>query len=414
VRAPPVVVLLVLCAATLGCETLAAGDRVLYDVVPLHPVTGEPVPNLIPAAQEIEHAQRQHEEIVAQSVREGVAFDPAGPRLDQIRRVFARLLAVAHRQELPWSAHLLVKPDVNAYTIGGGRVYVYEGLFGPAGLVRDGDDDELAAVLAHEIAHVTLLHVSLQETWLLIVERARIDPFYAASFTTAQEADADKLSVLYMALAGFDPHAAERVWRRAHQREGSDPAQQAFQHNHPLNAERVGITHSAAEQVAQYYTAGRQNDGWAAIFVDNPLFPRAEEQAYQPGGGLLRAIDVASEGVTQHYETRTEALKRETALAQDAQAQMRLVRALSTRAGYDGYGRPALQVLVQNGSRHPTQAIRLQLTYFAGAQPLAQDPSCAGPAPIAPGGSAWLACPAQQVPGATAVGATVAEVGFAP
>lgn len=244
-----VAAVLSLSVVLLGCETLEAVDRTLHDVVPLHPVTGRPVPSLIPEAQEIQTADERHQRLLAEGFRKGLAIDAPGPRLDQTEQVFPRLVAVAHRQQLPWSVELLGDPVPNAFTIGGGRVYVNDGLFGSAGLVRDGDDDELAAVLAHEIAHVALLHVSLQETWQLLVDRAREDPFYRAAFTTEQEAEADRLSVLYMALAGFDPRAGERIWRRAHERSGSDPLRGGFLHDHPLPADRIAIVHSAAEQV---------------------------------------------------------------------------------------------------------------------------------------------------------------------
>jgi predicted Zn-dependent protease len=130
---------------------------------------------------------------------------------------------------------------VNAFTFGGGMVVVFDGLFG--GMVAPNDDDELAAVLAHEIAHVTLLHVPTRQTWAgfgsLAVKKTQ-DAYYRAAYSTEQEAEADRIAALYVALAGFDPFAAPRVRGRAHQRSGSSAAQYAFLHDHPLNAERYG------------------------------------------------------------------------------------------------------------------------------------------------------------------------------
>ena len=127
-----------------------------------------------------------------------------------------------------------------------------------------------------------------------MVEDAR-DPYYQASYTTEQEAGADRLSVLYLALAGFDPMAAPRVWKRAHGRQGSSAARQGFLHGHPLNAERMAATRTAAAQVEQYVVPGRQNPKWETILAENALYRRAEEPAYEPGVGLGRALGAAAD-----------------------------------------------------------------------------------------------------------------------
>ena len=69
------------------------------------------------------------QEIADAASSEGIAIDPAGHRLDQIQRVFSNLVAIAHRQQLPWEVHLLRHPMPNAMTPGGGMVFVFEGIF---------------------------------------------------------------------------------------------------------------------------------------------------------------------------------------------------------------------------------------------------------------------------------------------
>jgi predicted Zn-dependent protease len=413
VLGPVFTIALVLTSLALtGCETLTAIDHGLYQAVPVHPVTGEPVPNLIGEDQEVRQAGERQETILAVALRGSVEVDPAGPRLDQLQRVFGRLVAVSHRQQLPWQVHLIDDSMVNAFTTGGGYVYVFEGLFGDQGLVRGQDDDELAAVLAHEIAHVTLLHVSLRETWQALVKRAREDPFYGASFTTEQEAEADKLSVLYMALAGFDPRAGARIWSRAHQRSGSDPARFAFLHDHPLDAQRFAIVETAAQQVAPYYTPGQQKADWAAILADNPLFPRAQQRGYQPGEGLIRAGGAAGEAIGTHEQVKAEAEMRERGYRETPQAQAQLVRLLTTQAGRDASGRLVIQMQFTNGSPYNVAALGVTVIYVAGQQPLAQDPGCGGPASIPAGQTVWLACLAHSVPGATGYVVQVTGVQF--
>lgn len=161
------VLLLVFVAPLLSCAPLTELDQAAYDtssqLAPTHPVYGTPIFNLVPEEQEIAAAKEAWAQIETAAKQAQVAIDPAGERLDQIRIVFQRLVAVAHRQQLPWEVHLLAAKNVNAGTYGGGLVVVFDGLFG--GLVEPGDQAELAAVLAHEVAHVTLLHVPTRTTW---------------------------------------------------------------------------------------------------------------------------------------------------------------------------------------------------------------------------------------------------------
>ncbi len=160
--------LLVLMLALVGLSGCATLDCALYDtskaIAPTHPVYGTPVLNVIPEDQEVAQAQQRWAQLTGEAHRQGIAVDPPGERLDRIRAVFTRLVAVSHRQHLPWEVHLAAVPDANAFTPGGGMVIVYDGLFGS--LVPERDDEALGAVLAHEIAHVALLHPPVRLTWV--------------------------------------------------------------------------------------------------------------------------------------------------------------------------------------------------------------------------------------------------------
>src|SRR3989304_5687225 len=89
--------------------------------------------------------------------RLGVARDPAQPR--RLSAIGARLAAVSDRRDLPWRFHILNQKEVNAISLPGGFIYVTRGM-----LRFVQSDDELAFVLAHEVAHVNQRHhVSLLE-----------------------------------------------------------------------------------------------------------------------------------------------------------------------------------------------------------------------------------------------------------
>lgn len=247
-------------------------------VTPRHPVTGLPAPQRMPEERELALARQSWRALRTMAVAEGFPVDPPGARLERIREVFDRLVAVAHRPSLPWAVHLIGSPEANAYTVGGGLVVVLEGLFD--GLVPAEDDDALAAVLAHEIAHVSLLHVPRGDA------RPRPRPllgrpgFAAAGppdTEAARERQADRLSVLYLALAGFDPMATARVWAAADERRGGRFDAQRPLGDHPEYAERAAATASVARRVAEHRIPGRRNPAWERILAENGLFPSARE-----------------------------------------------------------------------------------------------------------------------------------------
>jgi len=269
-------------------------DRTLYEasgvVAPTHPVTGRPVLNVVPEAYEVQLARDFFERYAEEVRAQGFAVDLPGRRTTRVQRVFRRLVSVAHRPGLPWAVHRVSSPAENAFTAGGGLVVVLDGLFGT--LVPEDDDASLAAVLAHEIAHVTMLHPPTRVTWLGIggmVSPQAKDPYYRAAYTHAQEAEADRLSVLYMALAGYDPLGASQVWERAAARGDASAARAGYLHDHPMSTERVALTREAGERVRRYWSPGRRHPRHAEVLADNVLYQRARDGGYRSGSGVVRA-----------------------------------------------------------------------------------------------------------------------------
>lgn len=404
------IVLATVLALPTGCTTLEAIDRAAYDtskqVAPTHPVTGLPALNVIDEKQEVAFAQRAWSELAAAATVEGATVDPPGGRLIRIKHVFGLLTAVAHRQSLPWEVHLIDVPKVNAFTPGGGMVVVLDGLSG--GLIPPDDDEALAAVLAHEIAHVTMLHVPQGATWTtlgpLLTDRTD-DPYYAAAYTTEQEAEADRLSVLYLALAGFDPMAAPRVWAGAHQQYGSSAAASGFLHDHPLNAERMAATADAARQVMQYRVPGAQNPSWEEILANNTLFPRAPEVEYKPGAGLLRAAAATLEAYGKHEAAKEEQHERQRAARDFGGVQIVRAFEAATATGHAG-----LFLDVYNGGGRTVSGLAVAVHYVRGQQLLGTDPSCQAQVTIPPGQLARIGCYRLSVAGSDRAVPQIADV----
>jgi predicted Zn-dependent protease len=181
---------------------------------------------------------------------------------ERIRRTTLRIGAVSHYPSFPYEAHYADLDVVNAWCAPGGKVMVYTGLFDPKkGLVSKEREDELAAVLGHEIAHATARHVSeslsrnftilavgqiavsaiassgtgtLQNAFnRVIVEGINL---YVPFYTRSNETEADRIGLMYMAKAGYNPRAAVDLWYRACKKRG-DPM--SLYASHPSSCQRA-------------------------------------------------------------------------------------------------------------------------------------------------------------------------------
>ncbi len=181
----------------------------------------------------------QEKEIKAKGKRMDADADPV--EYERIKRIVARLAAVSHYPNFPYEVHLAEVDVVNAWCAPGGKVMVYTGLWDPKkGLVEKGNDDQIAAVLAHEIAHATARHVteSISKTMTIAMAGAAVQgaiaaggssqgadlfgeifanglDLYIPSYSRKNELEADRIGLFYMAKAGYDPRAAVALWKKA-------------------------------------------------------------------------------------------------------------------------------------------------------------------------------------------------------
>lgn len=250
--------------------------------------------------------------------------------------MMTRIATVSHRPHLPWEFHLVEKKDVNAFTIGGGKLFVYRGLFG--GLVDPRDENEVAAVVAHEIGHVTARHIGKTEALLLVtaISRGAQGKLFKASFTTLQKDEADRIGLLYMALAGYDPRAAANVWQRAHLRYGSNPGD--YTYDHSLNIERFEKVRRLVPVAMKYYRGQDiRNDDYDRLRVDNDLIPRTGQVASD--SGLLALLEAGLGSYSDYLNARNEKLHREAMIQQERllqYARITNVQIANTRDGYRG------------------------------------------------------------------------------
>jgi predicted Zn-dependent protease len=230
---------------------------------------------------------------------------------------------------------ILNTPVVNAFALPSGNLYVTRGL-----LALAGDASEAAAVMAHEIAHVTARHSALRaerEREAEVISHAAAviqnkqkgeeirssQRLSVASFSRQQELDADAIGVRVIARAGFDPYGASRfltaLGKSSELRAalyGKKKASMNFDimATHPSTPDRVAKAVAAARQIGAPGIGTRDRAGYLAAisgitFGDDPaegfvrgrkfIHPRLRFTFTAPDGFLLENSNEAVFGITE-------------------------------------------------------------------------------------------------------------------
>jgi predicted Zn-dependent protease len=160
------------------------------------------------------------------------------PKLNRlVKKVTQRIARVSGRKDFKWQSYIIDDPKTaNAFVLPGGKVFIYTGIFRYIA-----NEDELAAVIAHEAAHALrsdgIVSAERKQTTAVIgtllklgLHAAKVDPnivsaadtLYSAGskfgylhpFSRRQETAADAMGLMLMAKAGYDPRAAVTFWKK--------------------------------------------------------------------------------------------------------------------------------------------------------------------------------------------------------
>ena len=193
----------------------------------INPATGGANLVLMSENREKEIGLEEHEKVI---VNQPLVED--GPLLDYVRKVGNKMAKVSHRPDLEYHFNIIDSPEINAFALPGGYVYVNRGL-----LAYINSEADLAAVLGHEIAHITARHAVQQQARGALARGAAVaggivagvatGSGYAASqisevasiwaqtglsgFGRENELEADSLAAGYLVDAGYDPKAMIEV-----------------------------------------------------------------------------------------------------------------------------------------------------------------------------------------------------------
>ena len=169
-----------------------------------------------------------------------------------------------------WEFNLVNDPTVNAWCMPGGKVVVYSGL-----LPVTQDETSLAVVMGHEIAHAIARHGNERMSQGLIVQLGGLGLQVAMSqkpqetqniflqsygvastlgtlkYSRVHESEADKMGLVFMAMAGYDPSAAVPFWERMAKTGGQKPLE--ILSTHPSDATRIKDIKAFLPQALKYY-----------------------------------------------------------------------------------------------------------------------------------------------------------------
>ncbi|WP_291994486.1 M48 family metallopeptidase [Candidatus Accumulibacter sp. ACC003] len=207
--------------------------------------------------------------------------DPA--QLARVRGVARRLIPVtaAFRSDAPgwqWEVNVVSSKELNAWCMPGGKVAVYTGLLEQLEIT----DDELAAVMGHEIAHALREHgreKAGQAAGLNVAAAlggALIGAYFGIDSGLGQgvigsvgdlafmrpnsremEQEADRIGIELAARAGYDPQATISLWEKMSRVGGGQPPQ--WLSTHPSHQSRIADLRVYAQRVQPLYVAARRS-----------------------------------------------------------------------------------------------------------------------------------------------------------
>ena len=232
------------------------------------PVTGRRQVILLSEGEERQMGLSSYQEVLKKSRLSSDAV-----ATEQARRVGRRIAEATGRADYQWEFSLIEDKQANAFCLPGGKVAVYTGI-----LPLTRDDAGLAAVLGHEVAHAIARHGGERVRQGLLVQvplavaqvaLAGNDPAMTRQVTAllgagatvgillpwsrTQESEADHLGLIYMAKAGYDPHAARDLWVRMAEASKGSARPPEFLSTHPAEATRIKQIEAWLPEALQYY-----------------------------------------------------------------------------------------------------------------------------------------------------------------
>jgi predicted Zn-dependent protease len=241
------------------------------------PISGRKQLNLMPEATMMSMSFSEYQQFLSKNP----PVSPTDPNAQMVQRVGQNIAQAVDRyfrekkqpdfiKGYKWEFHLVNNKEVNAWCMPGGKVVVYTGL-----LPVTQDETSLAVVLGHEISHAIARHGNERMSQGLLVQLGGVGLDVALSqkpqqtrdiflqsygigsslgilkYSRTQESEADKLGLVFMAMAGYNPQEAVGFWERMSKQGGGAPPE--FLSTHPSDQTRIKDIKAFLPQAMKYY-----------------------------------------------------------------------------------------------------------------------------------------------------------------
>ena len=213
---------------------------------------------LIPAAQVEGSAQQQYAQLVGQARSQGALAPDNHPQVERLRYIAARIVPLTpacneRAKNWKWEVNLLGSKQINAFCMPGGKIAFFSGILSTLKL----NDDEVAMIMGHEVAHALLEHARERMaksggTELLLRGGAALlglgglgdlaaqgaSGLASLQFGRSDESEADALGLVLAAKAGYDPRAGVTLWQKMGVATGGKAPPQWLS-THPAGSNRI-------------------------------------------------------------------------------------------------------------------------------------------------------------------------------
>jgi predicted Zn-dependent protease len=367
----------------------------------VNPVTGEAERTVMDEGAEIALGQKQHQEVLQEY---GAYKNPTVQAY--VNALGQRLAAQSHRKQLQWHFTVLDSPEINAFALPGGYVYVTRGI-----MAYMGDEADLAGVIGHEIGHVTARHGAQRATKQ---QNAGLGVFAAsilgavlesqgvagagqaagqaaqtvaagliASYGREQELQADGLGAEYLSRTRYDPRNMvavinvlkdqERFAADLAQAEGRPaPSRGDWLASHPSNDQRL----QTITQLANQYNKGNYSDEGRAAYlkvVQGMAFGDSADQGLTRGRNFYHAPLGFALTAPQGWQIQNSA--ESLVLVNAAVDAALVVHVVPPKAGSNHADIIRNLLKPTQGRTEPTSINGLQATRFSGVRQNAQGQS---------------------------------------
>ena len=241
------------------------------------PLTGRSQLNMISDGEMLAMSYQQYDEFLKQN-----PTSKDQPAVEMVQRIGVNIQHAvetylvdnhlsAHLQGYKWEFNLVESDQVNAWCMPGGKVVIYSGILPIAQ-----DETGLAVVMGHEIAHAIAEHGNERMSQQLLQQAGAVGLMVAMKdepvqtqalwlgvygvgtqlvvmlpYSRTHESEADRMGLIFMAMAGYDPNAAPDFWERMAAGKDGEPPE--FLSTHPSSQTRINNLNKWIPEAMKYY-----------------------------------------------------------------------------------------------------------------------------------------------------------------